>query len=78
MCASAFEAEIRELRLIQRLQPRFNRAGKNTRATAYLKLTNERFPRLTVARRPAGTADDIGDPAELGAPSETIQSGTNV
>ncbi|HEY5173812.1 MAG TPA: DEDD exonuclease domain-containing protein [Acidimicrobiia bacterium] len=50
VCASAFEAEVRELRLIQRLQPRFNRHGKSTRATAYLKLTDERFPRLTVTR----------------------------
>ena len=28
VCASAFEAEVRELRLIQRLQPRFNRHGQ--------------------------------------------------
>ena len=50
VCATAFEAEIRELRLIQELQPRFNRAGKAKRTSAYLKLTDERFPRLTVTR----------------------------
>ncbi len=56
-CDTAFEAEIRELRLIQELQPRFNRVGKNSKRAAFLKLTNERFPRLTVARAPAaGTA----------------------
>jgi DNA polymerase III subunit epsilon len=60
VCASAFEAEIRELRLIQRLQPRFNRQGKSTRANAYLKLTDERFPRLTVTRRPVADASCLG------------------
>ena len=57
VCASAFEAEIRELRLIRELRPRFNRQGKTTRAEAYLKLTNERFPRLTVTR--TAPADDV-------------------
>jgi DNA polymerase III subunit epsilon len=60
VCASAFEAEIRELRLIQRLQPRFNRHGKSTRASAYLKLTDERFPRLTVTRTPAPEGSCLG------------------
>ncbi|HEV7524455.1 MAG TPA: DEDD exonuclease domain-containing protein [Acidimicrobiia bacterium] len=58
VCGSAFEAEVRELRLIRRLQPRFNRRGKSKGAGAYLKLTNERFPRLTVTRTPA--PDDSG------------------
>lgn len=56
VCANVFEAEIRELRLIQRLKPRFNRRGKTVPAPAYLKLTAERFPRLAVSRTP--TVDD--------------------
>jgi DNA polymerase III subunit epsilon len=60
VCASAFEAEVRELRLIQRLQPRFNRHGKSRRANAYLKLTDERFPRLTVTRRPDADGSCLG------------------
>ncbi len=60
VCASAFEAEIRELRLIQELQPRFNRHGKSTRAAAYLKLTDERFPRLTVTRTPPPGGSYLG------------------
>src|SRR5262249_21759939 len=55
-CATPFEAEIRELRLIHALQPRFNRAGKGRRQPAYLKLTDERFPRVTVVRKPAPNA----------------------
>jgi DNA polymerase-3 subunit epsilon len=49
VCRGPFEAAVRELRLIQRLEPRFNRASKSTRAS-YLKLTAERFPRLIVTR----------------------------
>jgi DNA polymerase-3 subunit epsilon len=60
VCATPFEAEIRELRLIQELQPRFNRQGKSKRATAYLKLTNERFPRLTVTRTAPADATALG------------------
>jgi DNA polymerase-3 subunit epsilon len=36
--------------LIQRLEPRFNRQSKSWRRYSYLKLTDERFPRLMVTR----------------------------
>jgi len=36
--------------LIQRLEPRFNRQSKSWRRYTYLKLTDERFPRLMVTR----------------------------
>jgi DNA polymerase-3 subunit epsilon len=49
-CRGPFEAAIRELRLIQRLEPRFNRQSKSWRKYSYLKLTAERFPRLIVTR----------------------------
>ncbi len=56
VCRGPFEAAVREIRLIQALQPRFNRQVKVWRKYAYLKLTNERFPRLAVTRvaRPDG------------------------
>jgi len=61
VCAGPLEAAVRELRLIQRLQPRFNRQAKAWRQYAYLRLTDERFPRLTVTRRaPAGAACALG------------------
>jgi len=50
VCPGPFEAAVREIRLIQALQPRFNRQAKVWRKYAYLKLTNERFPRLAVTR----------------------------
>src|SRR5262249_4395106 len=60
VCATAFEAEIRELRLIAELQPRFNRRGKKPPRPSYVKLTNERFPRLTVTRTPARGDTTLG------------------
>jgi DNA polymerase III subunit epsilon len=52
-CAHPFEAAVRELRLIQRHEPRFNRDAKAWRRYAYVKLArNERFPRLVVTRAP--------------------------
>jgi DNA polymerase-3 subunit epsilon len=56
VCRGPFEAAVREIRLIQAFQPRFNRQAKVWRKYAYLKLTNERFPRLAVTRlaRPDG------------------------
>jgi DNA polymerase-3 subunit epsilon len=50
VCADPLEAAVREVRLIQQLEPRFNRAAKGWRRYSYLKLTAERFPRLAVAR----------------------------
>lgn len=49
-CRDAFEAAVREVRLIQQLAPRFNRQLKAWRSYSYLKLTDERFPRFTVVR----------------------------
>ena len=51
VCAHPLEAAVRELRLIQELEPRFNRRAKVWRSYAYLRLTlPERFPRLLVVR----------------------------
>ena len=50
VCRGPLEAAVREIRLIQAFQPRFNRQAKVWRKYAYVKLTNERFPRLAVTR----------------------------
>ena len=52
-CDSAVEAVAFEARLIRRLVPRYNRQGKAWDRYAYVKLTlDERFPRLSVVKRP--------------------------
>ena len=49
-CSGGLEAAVLEVRLIHRFLPRFNRQAKGWRKYAYLKLTVERFPRLSVVR----------------------------
>jgi len=50
-CATEFEASVREVRLIQRHRPRYNRRGRDPERYCYLKVTKERFPRLSLVRR---------------------------
>ena len=55
VCPSPLEAAVLEVRLIHRLEPRFNRQSTTWRKYSYLKLTDEAFPRLSVVR---GIRDD--------------------
>jgi DNA polymerase-3 subunit epsilon len=50
VCPSPLEAAVLEVRLIHRLEPRFNRQSTTWRRYAYLKLTQEAFPRLSVVK----------------------------
>jgi DNA polymerase-3 subunit epsilon len=50
VCAHPLEAQVRELRLISSLKPRYNKRSKNSDRTIWLKLTREPFPRLSVVR----------------------------
>jgi DNA polymerase-3 subunit epsilon len=53
VCTSPLEAAVQEVRLIHRLQPRFNRRARTWDRYAYVKLTlDEAFPRLSVVRDP--------------------------
>jgi DNA polymerase III subunit epsilon len=47
-CAHSLEAEIRELRLIAAHKPPYNRRSKYPERTAWLKLTAEPYPRLSL------------------------------
>lgn len=50
-CATALEAEVRELRLIAAHKPRYNRRSKFPERGVWVKLTvNETFPRLSIVR----------------------------
>jgi DNA polymerase-3 subunit epsilon len=52
VCATPLEAAVREVRLIAKHQPRFNRRSKHPQRQMYLRLTRERFPRLSVVKAP--------------------------
>ena len=52
VCANDLEASIREVRLIQRYRPHYNRRSRDPeRYYCYLKLTRERWPRLSIVRK---------------------------
>ncbi|GAA3554888.1 DEDD exonuclease domain-containing protein [Nonomuraea rosea] len=50
VCATALEAEVRELRLIGGAKPRYNRRSRFPEKVVWLKLTTEPFPRLSIVR----------------------------
>ena len=49
--SSPLEAAVLEIRLIHHLEPHYNREGTRWRKSVYVKLTAERFPRLTVVKQ---------------------------
>jgi DNA polymerase-3 subunit epsilon len=50
LCATELEASITELRLIQAHTPRYNRRSKPTNSPTWIKVTEEKFPRLSMVR----------------------------
>jgi DNA polymerase-3 subunit epsilon len=48
-CATDLEAQVREVRLIAKHKPPYNRRSKRPEKVAYLKLTEEPFPRLSIS-----------------------------
>jgi DNA polymerase-3 subunit epsilon len=57
-CATALEAEVRELRLIAEHKPRYNRRSKYPERVSWVKLTVEAWPRLSIVTQ---LLDDGGD-----------------
>lgn len=49
-CHTPLEARVRELRLINEHRPRFNRRSTRPEETAWLALTTDRHPRLSIVR----------------------------
>ena len=56
VCATELEASVVELRLIHAHRPRHNRRSKPPKASHWLALTDERFPRLSITRTPKHAA----------------------
>ncbi|MDN5795058.1 MAG: DEDD exonuclease domain-containing protein [Intrasporangium sp.] len=54
VCQTVLEAQVREVRLIDEHAPRYNRRSKNARRAVWVRLTRERFPRLSIVRTPPG------------------------
>ena len=62
VCATPLEAEVRELRLIQAHQPRYNRRSRRQQSLLWIKLTDEAFPRLSIVRTPPRDAAAVLGP----------------
>lgn len=50
VCDTLLEAEVTEIRLIHTHRPRHNRRSRPPRTSHFVKLTDERYPRLSVVR----------------------------
>ncbi|MGJ9423738.1 DEDD exonuclease domain-containing protein [Aeromicrobium sp. CF3.5] len=58
VCATALEAQVRELRLIAHHRPPYNRRSKFPERVTWIKLTREPWPRLSIVR---AVLDDDAD-----------------
>ncbi|WP_297081265.1 DEDD exonuclease domain-containing protein [uncultured Demequina sp.] len=72
VCATELEANILEVRMIDQHRPRYNRRSMRPEQTAWVKLTDERYPRLSVSRSASGQAGWLGPMRSAGAAREAI------
>lgn len=79
VCVHPLAAAVREVRLIAHHLPRFNAHATRWRSMAYVRLTDETFPRLAVVRNPppAGTVH-LGPLGSAGAAHRVIDAVTTV
>ncbi|HZJ39771.1 MAG TPA: DEDD exonuclease domain-containing protein [Demequina sp.] len=54
LCATDLKARVVEVRMIERYRPRYNRRSTRPERTAWIGLTDERYPRLRITRSPSG------------------------
>lgn len=50
VCKTLIEAEVTEIRLIHAHRPRYNRRSRPPKTSHFVKVTDERFPRLSIVR----------------------------
>ena len=74
VCASELEANVLEVRMIDQLRPRYNRRSTRPEKTAWVKLTDERYPRLSVSRSAEGEGAWLGPLRSAGAAREAIDA----
>jgi DNA polymerase-3 subunit epsilon len=60
VCATAIEASVVEVRMINQYRPHFNRRSVRPERTVWLALTDERYPRLSIARSADGKGTVLG------------------
>lgn len=73
VCATDLDASVLEARLIRAHSPPYNRAQRGRAARIFLRLTDERFPRLVASRAPEGIGPLAG--AAAAAVREALEEG---
>lgn len=73
VCVSPLEAAVRERRLRRSVGPPSGRARRSGQPV-YVRLTEERFPRLTVSRTPSPSAAHVGPLPDRGAARSVIEA----
>ncbi len=68
------EANVLEIRMIDRHRPRYNRRSARPERTAWVRLTDERYPRLSVVRSLAGDAAHIGPMRNAGDAKRAVEA----
>lgn len=72
VCESPIEAEVLELRLIHAHRPRHNRRSRPPKASHFVKLTREEFPRLSLVRTVREDGDCYLGPFRSRQAAETV------
>ncbi|GAA1746812.1 DEDD exonuclease domain-containing protein [Nostocoides vanveenii] len=70
VCATALEAQVRELRLIAEHKPPYNRRSRHPEKAVWIKLTVEPFPRLSIVKQVRGDATTYVGPFPSRAAAE--------
>lgn len=81
VCATDLEARVLELRMIAQHRPRYNRRSVRPERTAWLALTDERYPRLKVMKSADGEGALLGPVrggARAAAVVEAVQHATSL
>src|SRR5690554_5421382 len=60
VCPTQLEANVLEIRLIDQWRPRYNRRSMRPERTAWLRLTDERYPRIVVTKATHGEPGWLG------------------
>ena len=71
-CTSSLEAGVLEARLLHSLMPRYDRDRTRWRSYRYVKLTDERFPRLAIARAPRDDGAHYLGPLDSGRTAQAV------
>ncbi|RRD45751.1 DEDD exonuclease domain-containing protein [Tessaracoccus sp. OH4464_COT-324] len=73
-CHTLLEAQVRELRMIDRLQPHYNRRSRRQEKLKWLRLTPEMFPRLAVVSEISGGTPHFGPFASRRAAQDAMDA----